>query len=766
MKFRLFVFASLAVLFAGCARERLHEIIEKGEQIVTISATILQDTDTRVSYDDGTRKLAWESGDRLLLAGYDGETYKGSSIFNHKSGDQFTGMPVEGASTYKVYYPASAVSLDAGGNLQAFASDFWQQTQNGDDNTAHLGGKFFLTDETPKAVDASFSLALKSSVLKFNLSNIPGDIGTIKKLVWMVEATEGKEARYAGLDISGTSPGATSLTAYLAFDPSVMKVAAGGEFKITLIGDKSYDWSKTVASGKDYAEGTRYTATVNEGTWNEIQTRFCYTIQTEQDGETHSIFKHSSSLTNPANLTINWGDGSDTTIVKGVELPNQAIASHKYASAGNYTVTILSDQADPTQKQMPQISFYCGDENKQLKTILTPFPNMGATNFSYCLYRCTGLQSVPADLFRYNTQATNFRYCLYRCTGLQSVPADLFKYNTQATDFVFCFFGCTGLQSIPADLFKYNTQATNFSQCFYRCTALQSVPADLFRYNTQATNFSYCFYDCTVLQSVPADLFKYNTQATNFSFCFRACTGLQSVPADLFRYNTLVTNFSYCFYACTGLESVPADLFKYNTQATNFSFCFRACTGLQSVPADLFRYNTLVTNFSYCFYACTGLESVPADLFKYNTQATNFSFCFCSCKGLQSVPADLFRYNTQATNFSYCFCDCTELQSVPADLFSYNTQATNFLSCFKYCTQLTLIEEIFPKQTENPAFFDGRTMDFTECFRDVGTYATQGTAPELWKFNGSSSWTVTDCFTDANVSNYDIIPADWGGGGS
>ena len=74
MKLKLFIITLLAIMVAGCTLEPIPEPEKEGGKIVTISANI--SPDTRVSYNDGTRKLAWESGDKLLLAGYDaGGTY-------------------------------------------------------------------------------------------------------------------------------------------------------------------------------------------------------------------------------------------------------------------------------------------------------------------------------------------------------------------------------------------------------------------------------------------------------------------------------------------------------------------------------------------------------------------------------------------------------------------------------------------------------------------------------------------------------------------
>lgn len=80
MKSKLFIITLLTLLVAGCTREPLPEPEREGGKIVTISATI--PPETRVLYDDTDLSLTWQTGDTLLLAGYDGTTYKGSEKFH------------------------------------------------------------------------------------------------------------------------------------------------------------------------------------------------------------------------------------------------------------------------------------------------------------------------------------------------------------------------------------------------------------------------------------------------------------------------------------------------------------------------------------------------------------------------------------------------------------------------------------------------------------------------------------------------------------
>jgi hypothetical protein len=858
MKPKLFIFALLALFVTGCAREPFSERTEKDEKMVTISVTIPQET--RVSFDDGTRKFSWETGDQLLLAGYGANgNYINCATFTWQEGNTFKGIEVDGAITYKAYYPGNVITLDGHGKVQ-LPANFWQQTQDGNNTTAHLRDKLFLSDTVANAINQTFDLTLESSIVRFDLNNIPSEVGTLQKVIWTLQTSAEGFSELTILNVIGVDSGTTSLTAFLAFDPAVMRIVENGEVKVTLIGSQSsYEWrtNTTKTGGMTYEAGKRYYATVN-GAWTALANpQFRFTIMITETNPLYEIWQKEFYSTSPAKITINWGDEKPNTIIPKDSTLTQTIASHTYDNEGDYTIIITSDEVDPSVTQMPQIVFakweseiYVGDLS--LTAILDPYPNMGAMDFSYNFVECDRLSTIPADLFKNNTDAVSFSYCFENCMSLNTIPAGLFKYNTNAIDFLSCFENCNNLTSIPdelfkyntlaenfnscfegsgltgfipAELFKYNTGANNFAQCFAYCLNLTDIPAELFKYNTQVIFFNGCFYGCSGLTcNIPAELFKYNTQAEMFQACFSNCNGLTGIiPAELFKYNGEATSFSYCFFGCTGLKGIPPGLFDTNTEVTNFESCFEGCTGIigtipsglfdkntavtnfgscfkgctgitDTIPLGLFDKNTAVTYFGSCFSGCTGLEGIPSGLFDKNTEVTNFESCFegCTgitdtipsglfdkntkvtefgscfsgCTGLQEIPSELFNTNTLARSFQFCFAYCTGLTTLPADLFRHNTQATNFQYCFYNCSKLKLRADIFPDPTTNADYFAGRNMYFRQFFYNVGTNATTaGTAPELWRFNGGgagTSWTITDCFTDAKITNYNSVPAAWG----
>ena len=457
MKLRLSIFALLALLVAGCTdninlpEPDENEISENEVRMVTISANM--SPETRVSYTenpDNTITVAWETTDKIMLVGYDGTTYKGYSIFSHRGENNFSGLTVAGASTYKAFYPADAVKLDTLGNVVHDINgivpvpgfEFWEQTQIGDNNTSHINKHLFMSDETGRPITDNFQMAAKSSVIKFVLSDIPTDL-CLTKILWKTEESLNGYTHWAALNISGVAQGTTDLTAYLAFPPCDMVLGNTGRVKVMLIGlAKSYEWVSSQTAGKTYSPGKRYTATVNMG-WSDAKSEFSFAIN-PNNNTTYQIKLKNTTDVSPANLTIYWGDGATTEIAKDANLTNSTLASHVYSKKGDYVITIYSDEEEPTNKQMPQLTFQ-GD--KWLTAVLTPFPNFGpnAKDFSWCFYSCDNLVSIPAGLFHNNTLINNFQGCCSHCTylyikpGLFPAEGSSFFANRGDMDWSFCF---------------------------------------------------------------------------------------------------------------------------------------------------------------------------------------------------------------------------------------------------------------------------------------------------------------------------------------
>ena len=296
-------------------------------------------------------------------------------------------------------------------------------------------------------------------------------------------------------------------------------------------------------------------------------------------------------------------------------------------------------------------------------------------------YYCTGLTSIPENLFKNNVNVTNFGSTFYGCEGLTSIPEDLFKNNINVIYFISTFYGCEGLTSIPENLFKYNVNVEHFSDIFGYCRGLTSIPENLFKYNVNVTDFYDIFAGCTGLRNIPEGLFKNNVKVILFGNIFKGCTSITTIPEGLFRYNTNVEEFGVrgyeierdrgIFAGCTALTSIPENLFKYNVNARDFCYIFKDCTGLTSIPENLFRYNINAFSFKSIFYGCKGLTSIPENLFKHNVKSKEFEGAFFQCESITSIPEDLFKNNVNAEEFNDTFRKCTGLTTIPEKIIEF-----------------------------------------------------------------------------------------------
>jgi hypothetical protein len=237
-----------------------------------------------------------------------------------QAGNTFTGTEVQDAITYKAYYPAGAITLNETTGEVQLPDNFWEQTQNGNNSTAHLRNHLLLFDEQAHPINQIFNLVAKSSIIKLNLSGIPQEVGALRKLIYTVETAQGV-FKSVPLNVAGVTFSAdlNSITAFLSFDPAVMtNIAAGGKVTIRLGGDKLYQWSRSVTDGKEYAAGNRYTGAVSSG-WADITTPLYYVAEYNVTQAGDSFVTDLTSCSGSG--YFNWEDADSlfrNTIIGGV----------------------------------------------------------------------------------------------------------------------------------------------------------------------------------------------------------------------------------------------------------------------------------------------------------------------------------------------------------------------------------------------------------------------------------------------------------------
>lgn len=298
------------------------------------------------------------------------------------------------------------------------------------------------------------------------------------------------------------------------------------------------------------------------------------------------------------------------------------------------------------------------------------FPS-SATELTDTFYNCSRLSTVSPEAFQGCYNITTFRNCFYNCSKLYLIASDLFNNCSSVTSFESTFQN-SGLQSIPSNIFRYNTNAINFKNCFNSCDFGNfSLPA-IFDTNVKATDFSYCFYNSN-LNGIAQDIFKFNVNVISFEGTFGYCR-FNEIPNDLFRYATKATNFAGVLKRNNNnypINTIPNNIFNYNLAATNFSSCFNGLNISDGIiPDNLFVNNTKAYNFSYAFYNC--INSYYTDKvfgvisnFSSNLNQFDFSYCFygtgSNSTGNSTAPELWSVTYTQSPITTNCFSNSNKI---------------------------------------------------------------------------------------------------------
>lgn len=133
------------------------------------------------------------------------------------------------------------------------------------------------------------------------------------------------------------------------------------------------------------------------------------------------------------NATINWGDGSSSTITTY----NDANLAHTYAVAGDHTIRITGT--------FPNISFANGGDKLKVKGVLN-LGDVGWISLYQGFMGCTNLADFVVGST--DTSAIDSTFAmLYNCSSLTSLDFSSFT-TALVNNMGFMFWGCSGLTDI------------------------------------------------------------------------------------------------------------------------------------------------------------------------------------------------------------------------------------------------------------------------------------------------------------------------------
>lgn len=168
-------------------------------------------------------------------------------------------------------------------------------------------------------------------------------------------------------------------------------------------------------------------------------------------------------------VQVDWGDGTITTIPKGIEYSDayfDEYATHTYATPGEYVIGVTADD-------LGKCSFTNAIKNMDLwqDTLvgIVPkdptgysFPELVPTAFKGAFYGCSKLKAIPAGIFDGNPNTETFNSTFHTCSGLTEIPSGLFDKTVKVNSFSDCFYGCLGIKAIPNNLFDNCPDVTTF----------------------------------------------------------------------------------------------------------------------------------------------------------------------------------------------------------------------------------------------------------------------------------------------------------------
>lgn len=309
--------ALLALGLAGCSSDELLPVTPEGggenapdaQPRITITADMGAGASTRTGHDDITDegiKVSWVEGDKFAIYSVSAEGKSlGKSIFTLVAGEAgkasaaFEGTkPVEG-TTYVICYPADVEFEDDWGMGCAAYLDLRGQKQTGNNSTAHLSkydpmrghpvteGDFSKISFSPDP--ANEPSGHRATLMRFDLTNIPLDLGTPERIVVDMQTTRtfygfkyavevvgslvpGGSASTLNLDLDNVTTAGQRITAYMMMYP--FKVFDVDALTITLEGSqKHYTFtSPTFSSEKRFERGMRYIASADR--WTEAVIEF------------------------------------------------------------------------------------------------------------------------------------------------------------------------------------------------------------------------------------------------------------------------------------------------------------------------------------------------------------------------------------------------------------------------------------------------------------------------------------------------------------
>ena len=437
-----------------------------------------------------------------------------------------------------------------------------------------------------------------------------------------------------------------------------------------------------------------------------------FTIQIPNDNFTFKC-PTGNGYSSDYDATVDWGDGTTSTVTdqygSSLNTPND----HTYAKAGTYQVSI--------EGIFKEFSTYYGlsEGFKSAKCIIS-LDNLGKTgldNLWYGFYSCQNMVSFNVG----NTDArpSSIRKCFSYCNSLTDL-------DLTGLDWSSCY---------------------EASSVFERMSSVETIELGSIQ-NAPLQSIYSMFKYCDNLKSI--DLSRLQTQNVNStSYMFNRCPKLEAITLGNGWDTSKVGSMDSMFDGCSSLVSL--DVSNWNTSSVYSMYSmFNSCRLLATLDVSNWDVSS-VTNMGRMFYTCSSLVSLDVSNWDVSS-VTNLREMFRSATRLPAL--DVSNWDTSnVTDMNAMFNFNMRLQAL--DVSNWNTSnVTNMESIFFYCMNVQALD-VSNWDTSNVTIM--KRMFYS-------LYNASITGVENFDITSLSSSSVLDGFLYAvnlSTSTYDALLVNW-----
>ena len=399
---------------------------------------------------------------------------------------------------------------------------------------------------------------------------------------------------------------------------------------------------------------------------------FDMTVRTTSANEAFTIPCHNWGT---FNATIDWGDGSSSTVTTY----NTNNLSHTYASAGDHAISVSGT--------FPNIYFNdTGDKTKVIS--VTNLGQVGWQTFKHAFYGCGNMTSFTSGVAD-TSNVTDMSIMLASCYNITSI--DLSGFNTSSATNMVAMFRSVGQQApsnFSIDVSSFDTSNVTTMKQMFQGT-LKLISLDLSNFDTSnVTDFSYMFTQGPGFASSALDLRHFNTSsATTFTnmFHFQNTPNSSSITSiNVTGWDTSnVTGFGSMFGYMENITSIIGLNTFDTSSATAMNGMFISLPSLTSIDVSSFD-TTNVTYMNAMFYNNSSITSLDLSSF-VTTSLTTMRYMFFGTTSLTGT-LDVSSFDTSSvTNMQNCFgnTNLTDINGVENfDIEGINTSVglSNFMS--------------------------------------------------------------------------------------